>query len=71
MSLKKSLKCTGESKNCFTYTVFPLIMASGAARIGGRRLKEGGAYLKVRKIFHAKFQNSINFSFQLTINSSN
>ena len=37
--------------------------------IGGRHLKEGGAYFKVKGIFQMIFRNFVNFSFQITINS--
>ena len=49
-----------------TYLVLKLY---SAALIGGRRLKEGGAYFKVRGVIHMKFQNIVIFSFQITINN--
>ena len=36
-------------------------MLKGAALIGGRCLKEGGAYFKERGIIHMKFQNFVTF----------
>ena len=36
--------------------------------IGERRLKEGAAYFKVRKVFHMQFQNFFIDSFQIIVN---
>ena len=61
----------------FYHITFPLISATGtyfifklrlAAFIGGRRLKEGDVYFKVRRVIHLKIQNFVIASFQITIN---
>ena len=53
-------------KLIYEITVFPLISTLslhlisdllGEVLIRGQRLKEGGAYFKVREIHHVKFQN--------------
>ena len=55
-------------KLIYEITVFPLISTLslylisnllGEVPIRGQRLKEGGAYFKVRKIHHVKFQNFV------------
>ena len=42
----------------------------GAAPIGGRHLREGDAYLKVRVVIQVKFQNFVIASLQLTIGTT-
>ena len=39
-----------------------ILILWGVTIIGGRRLKEGEIYFKVRETFHIKFQNFKNFS---------
>ena len=49
-----------------------LISASSAyliLKLGGQRLKDGGAYLKVKEIIPMKFQNILVFFLQTTINN--
>ena len=46
------------------YSISKLV---GAVLIRGQRLKEGGAYFKVSKIYHIKFQN---FAFVLFNNKN-
>ena len=46
-----------------------ILKLRGATLTGGRRLKEGGTYFKVRAIFLMKFQNFAIFSFKLAINN--
>ena len=43
----------------------------GAELTAGWHSNQGDAYFKVRGTFHKNFQNSVNFSFQVTINSYN
>ena len=55
-------------KSIYKITVLPLISTAslylianllGQVLIRGQRLKEGGAYFKVREIDHIKFQNFV------------
>ena len=55
-------------KLIYKMTLFPLISTLGlylisnlvgAVLIRGQRLKEGGTYFKVSKIYHIKFQNFV------------
>ena len=49
-----------------------LISASSAyliLKLGRQRLKDGGAYLKVKEIIPMKFQNILVFFLQATINN--
>ena len=49
-----------------------LISASSAyliLKLGGQHLKDGGAYLKVKRIISMKFQNILVFLLQITINN--
>ena len=63
----------------FSSTVFPLMSAPGAyiilkvegvALIGGRRLKEGGAYFQVWRVIHMKFENLVIVSFLIAVKSN-
>ena len=50
----------------------PLISASSAyliLKLEGKRLKDGGAYLKVKGIIPMKFQNILVFFLQITVNN--
>ena len=47
----------------------PILKLSGAALIWGRRLKEGEANVKERRIMQMKFYNLVIVSFQITMSS--
>ena len=54
-------------KLIFEITVFPV----GAELIRGQRLKEAGAYFKVREIYHIKFQNFVFTLFNIENETQN
>ena len=63
IQLKKHIS---SNKRPSTYFISKL---PGAALARGLRLKEGGAYFKVKGIITMKFQNFVIFSFQITMNN--